>query len=86
MRVTTFALLASVALLAACGGGGGGGGRPAERAAAPVAAGAVVPPNFNDADGDGVVTEAEFLAATDRLFAGLDRNGAGQATAADFAR
>lgn len=43
-------------------------------------------PGFNDADGDGVVTEAEFLAATDRLFAGLDRNGDGQASAADFAR
>ena len=43
-------------------------------------------PGFNDADGDGVVTETEFLAATDRLFAGLDRNGDGQATAADFAR
>ena len=43
-------------------------------------------PGFNDADGDGLVTEAEFLAATDRLFAGLDRNGDGQASAADFAR
>lgn len=42
-------------------------------------------PGFNDADGDGMVTEAEFLAATDRLFAGLDRNGDGQASAADFA-
>lgn len=43
-------------------------------------------PDFNDADGDGVVTEVEFMAATDRLFAGLDRNGDGQASAADFAR
>lgn len=43
-------------------------------------------PAFNDADGNGSVTEAEFVAATDRLFATLDRDGDGAVTAADFAR
>lgn len=41
-------------------------------------------PEFNDADGDGTVTRDEFIAATDKLFAALDRNGDGVVTPADF--
>ncbi|MFN7224931.1 MAG: EF-hand domain-containing protein, partial [Paracoccaceae bacterium] len=43
-------------------------------------------PAFNDADGDGVVTEAEFTAATQKLFPMLDRNADGVLTTADFGR
>lgn len=43
-------------------------------------------PAFNDADQDGSVTEAEFLAATETLFPQIDRNGDGLLTTADFGR
>lgn len=46
MRLKFLALLAGLALLAACGGGGGGRPEPAVS----VPAGAVVQPNFTDAD------------------------------------
>lgn len=39
---------------------------------------AAMAPRFNDLDGDGIVTRAEFLAATEGLFASLDRRGAGR--------
>lgn len=39
---------------------------------------------FNDADGDGRISRAEFLAATKGLFAQLDRNGDGRIDAEDF--
>lgn len=41
-------------------------------------------PAFNDADGDGVVTEAEFAAASEKLFPLLDSNGDGAVTPEDF--
>lgn len=40
----------------------------------------------NDADGDGVVTLAEFIAATPDWMAGIDRDGDGAITSADFGR
>jgi hypothetical protein len=43
-------------------------------------------PAFNDADGDGQVTLAEFDDASARLFPMLDSDGDGAVTAADFAR
>jgi hypothetical protein len=43
-------------------------------------------PAFNDADGDGQVTLAEFDAASARLFPLMDADGDGAVTAADFAR
>lgn len=46
---------------------------------------AAMTPDFNDADADGRVTEAEFLTATGRLFAALDQNGDGAVSKADFA-
>lgn len=45
-----------------------------------------MPPAFNDSDGHGKVSLAEFEAATDALFAMLDRNGDGVVTTADFGR
>lgn len=39
---------------------------------------------YNDADGDGQVTLAEFTAATDNLFAALDANGDKVVTMDDF--
>ena len=62
------------------GMGGGQGGRGPGQAIH-----AAMTPEFNDADGDGRVSEAEFLAATDRLFAALDRNADGAVSQADFA-
>lgn len=41
---------------------------------------------YNDADGDGLVTDAEFAAATATLFGQIDRNGDGLMTSADFGR
>lgn len=41
-------------------------------------------PVFNDTDGDGTVTKEEFAAATEGLFAAIDRNGDGVMTSADF--
>lgn len=43
-------------------------------------------PEFNDADGDGKVTQDEFTAATDKLFKALDRDEDGVITAKDFGR
>jgi hypothetical protein len=42
-------------------------------------------PAFNDADGDGIVTLAEFDAASAKLFPLMDADGDGAVTAADFA-
>lgn len=39
---------------------------------------------FNDADGDGRISRAEFLAASERLFLALDRNGDGRIDLDDF--
>ncbi|MBN2760506.1 MAG: EF-hand domain-containing protein [Rhodobacteraceae bacterium] len=41
---------------------------------------------FNDADGDGQITAAEFAAASERLFPMIDRNGDGVVDMADFGR
>lgn len=41
---------------------------------------------FNDVDGDGSVSEAEFLGQTAAWFAILDKNGDGVVTTADFGR
>lgn len=43
-------------------------------------------PAFNDADGDGQVTAAEFDAASAKLFPMMDADGDGAVTGADFAR
>lgn len=39
---------------------------------------------FNDANGDGRISRAEFLTATERLFATLDRNGDGRIDLSGF--
>ncbi len=39
---------------------------------------------FNDVDGDGVVTREEFLGQVDAWLASIDRNGDGVITTADF--
>ena len=41
-------------------------------------------PAFNDADSDGVVTEAEFTGASEKLFPMLDTNADGAVTPDDF--
>jgi hypothetical protein len=41
---------------------------------------------FNDANADGTVTMEEFTAATEALFAVIDRNGDGVMTSADFGK
>ena len=41
---------------------------------------------FNDSDGDGQITSAEFAAASERLFPMIDRNGDGVVDMADFGR
>jgi Ca2+-binding EF-hand superfamily protein len=43
-------------------------------------------PEFNDANADGIVSAEEFVAATETLFANIDRNGDGVMTSADFGR
>jgi len=43
-------------------------------------------PEFNDANGDGLVTAKEFTDATDRLFPQIDRNSDGAISLADFGR
>ena len=43
-------------------------------------------PEFNDSNGDGQVTVAEFDEASDKLFAALDRNGDNLVTVDDFGR
>ena len=42
--------------------------------------------DYNDANGDGQITRAEFVNATDRLFPIVDRDGDGVVTIADFGR
>lgn len=42
--------------------------------------------DFNDTDGDGLVTQAEFLAHVGDWFAMMDSNGDGVVTTADFSR
>ena len=41
-------------------------------------------PEFNEVDGDGLVTKAEFMSASERLFAALDRDASGKIDLADF--
>ena len=41
---------------------------------------------YNDADGDGMVSKAEFLGTTDAWFDRMDRNGDGVVTIEDFGR
>lgn len=45
---------------------------------------AAMAPAYNDTDGDGVVTVAEFAAGSPRLFAELDRNTDGHVDRQDF--
>ena len=63
------------------GKGGGHGGRGPGRAIHDAMGLA-----FNDANGDGQITSAEFAAASERLFPMIDRNGDGAITMADFGR
>lgn len=63
------------------GGGHGAGGHGKGPGAAMHAA---MTPEFNDADSNGEVSLAEFDAASDKLFAALDRNGDHVVSAADF--
>lgn len=41
---------------------------------------------FNDTDGDGLVSEEEFVARSDDWFGNMDRNGDGFVTTEDFGR
>jgi len=47
---------------------------------------AAMVPAYNDADADGLITAAEFAAASPRLFADIDRNSDGQVNRLDFGR
>ena len=47
---------------------------------------AAMEPAYNDADADGLVSAAEFAAASTQLFAELDRNADGQIDRQDFGR
>lgn len=67
-------------------GGGNGQGHGANMAGPGKAVHEAMTPGFNDADGDGSVTVAEFDAASAKLFPLLDQNADGAVTAADFAR
>lgn len=42
--------------------------------------------DFNDSDGNGAVSQAEFTGNSEAWFAILDRNGDGEVTSADFGR
>lgn len=73
------------------GGGNGKGGNQGEgRAQQPGGPGAymhdAMTPAFNDINGDGTVTLAEFTEATNTLFPQIDRNGDGVVSTADFGR
>ncbi|MBY4892885.1 EF-hand domain-containing protein [Rhodobacteraceae bacterium N5(2021)] len=61
-------------------GNGGGNGSPMQRAAAGMTL------EFNDVDGNGEVSEAEFLAQAAAWLQMLDRNGDGIVTTDDFGR
>lgn len=62
------------------GGEGHGKGGPGQFMHAAMTA------DYNDADADGVITAAEFDAASPRLFAELDADGDGVIAPADFGR
>lgn len=66
--------------------GQGMGGHGMNRAGPGQAMHAAMTPAFNDADGDSIVTMAEFDAASATLFPLMDGDGDGAITAADFAR
>ena len=66
--------------------GAGGQGQGMNKAAPGKAVQEGMTPAFNDADGDGAVTLAEFDAASAKLFPLMDADGDGAVTAADFAR
>lgn len=57
---------------------GGGHGKGMMAMEAPMERG------FNDADGDGLVSAAEFAASSPTMFARMDRNGDGVITTDDF--
>jgi len=62
------------------GGNGGGGNGGAGRVKPSVG----MTLEFNDVDGNGEVSFAEFMGQTEAWFAILDRNGDGEVTTADF--